>query len=79
VLREADFYWADLTDCKLVDCDTVGARLPEPVRVAYGPRNAAPPHVVRIPLYRVAATEEEYVRMISDGLDGDSEPQDTRP
>jgi uncharacterized protein YjbI with pentapeptide repeats len=78
VLREADLYWADLTDCELIDCDTAGARFPEPVRVVYGPRNAAPPRVVPVPLYRAAATEEEYAQMVSSGLDGESPSQDTR-
>ena len=78
VLREADFYWADLSDCELIDCDTEGARFPETVHIAYGPRNAFPPHVVPVPLYRAPATEEDYAQMVSTGLDDDSEPEGAR-
>ena len=79
MLRDADFYWADLTDCDLTDCDTAGARFPEPVRIAYGPKGAAPPRVAPLPLYRVAATEEECRPMLAfDDLDRDLEAQDTR-
>jgi uncharacterized protein YjbI with pentapeptide repeats len=78
VLRDADFYWADLTDCELIDCDTAGARLPEPVRVVHGPKGVVPLRIVPRPLYRTAATEEEFARMLSFGETLDSAVQASR-
>jgi uncharacterized protein YjbI with pentapeptide repeats len=78
VLRDADFYWANLTECELVDCDTAGARFPEPVRVAYGPKGVAPRPIVPVPLYRAAATDEECRQMLSSCLNADPKMRGTR-
>jgi hypothetical protein len=52
-----------------IDCRMKGARFPERVKIAYGPKGVKPPEVVPVPLYRKAATEEERKKLLEAALE----------
>jgi uncharacterized protein YjbI with pentapeptide repeats len=62
--KDADFYWAETDGFQHHNCDFTGARWPEEVKIAYGPRGVTPPRVASVPLYRKAATEEQRKKLL---------------
>jgi Pentapeptide repeats (8 copies) len=52
----ADFYWAEIDTFIMALCNTMGARFPEKVEIAYGPKGVRSPEVKLVPLYHTAAT-----------------------
>ena len=57
----------------LEGCDTDQALFPVEVRVAYGPGDAQPPQVERVPLYRIAATPEERQQLLAEPKEEETE------
>src|SRR5262249_54860258 len=57
--RDADLYWAFIESFVHAACILHGARFPETVEIAYGPKGVKPPEVERLPLYRTFATVSE--------------------
>ena len=55
---DVDFWAAEIKAFYRQDCDLTGARLPERAEVAFGPKGVAPPHVTKVPLYRIAGTNK---------------------
>ena len=65
----ADFYWAEMDNFVMRNCSTKGARFPEKVVIAYGPKGVKPPEVKAVPLYRKAATPEERQKLLEAALE----------
>jgi hypothetical protein len=49
---------------KMMNCNIEGARFPEKVKVAYGPKGVTPAVVKSVPLYRKAATAAERKKLL---------------
>jgi hypothetical protein len=75
--EDADFYWAEMEGFERFDCHMKGARFPEKVKIAYGPKGVKPPEVIPVPLYRKAATEEERKKLLEAVLE--IPPPEERP
>ena len=70
--HEADFYWAEMENFEMMRCDTEGARFPEKVKIAYGPKGVKPLEVKPVPLYRTAATVAEREKLLEAVLEVES-------
>jgi hypothetical protein len=67
--EDADFYWAETEGFEGFDCHMKGARLPEKVKIAYGPKGVKPLEVIPVPFYRKAATDEERKKLLEATLE----------
>jgi uncharacterized protein YjbI with pentapeptide repeats len=63
----ADFYWSNMGQMVMKECDLESARRPEPVQIHFGP-GVPPPAVAPRPLYVPAATDAELKRLLASGV-----------
>jgi hypothetical protein len=63
--KEADFWWAEVDSTAFFGSETGGTRWPEIERVAHRPAGTSVPGDNAIPLYRIAATDQELAVMLN--------------
>ena len=56
-LEGADLTWAQMSDCRLEDCDTNEARMPIEAKVTYRPKGVLAPEIQAKPMYRISLEE----------------------
>jgi hypothetical protein len=79
--HDADFYWAVIESFLHDVCNFQGARFPEKVEIACGPKDMKPPDVMPVPLYRTPATAAERKELLKaiEGLESLPDERSPKP